>query len=64
MIPQNITHNHILKALDEIDELGYPERRESTGFYLNKQFIEYSLLMIHTMFPMGEHKNFRIIASG
>lgn len=41
MIPQNITHNHILKALDEIDELGYHERRESTGFYLRYEKKKY-----------------------
>jgi MoxR-like ATPase len=34
MIPSNITREHILKAMDEIDSVGVPEDRQSTKFYL------------------------------
>jgi biotin operon repressor len=34
MIPQNITKEHILKAIQEIDKNGVPEERLSTKYYL------------------------------
>jgi hypothetical protein len=34
MIPENITHDNIIQALNEIDELGDPRDRESTEYYL------------------------------
>jgi len=32
MIPKNIERKHIIKALEEIDETGWPKRRASTKY--------------------------------
>ena len=34
MIPNNITREHIIKAIEEINEVGVPPNRESRGFHL------------------------------
>src|SRR5919108_6170637 len=34
MIPKDITREHILKAIDEIDKTGYNKNRESTEYHL------------------------------
>ncbi|MGE6548265.1 hypothetical protein ACQKFK_04370 [Bacillus mycoides] len=34
MIPENILRNHVLKAIQEVDDKGIPKNRKSTKFQL------------------------------
>jgi uncharacterized protein with ParB-like and HNH nuclease domain len=67
MIPQNITRDHIIEALYEIDKLGYSERREATGFYLRfneKKYPPKVVISISNKFANGQELSSSTFSGG
>jgi 5-methylcytosine-specific restriction protein A len=67
MIPQNITKDHILKALEKIDEEGFPESRESTKFeliYNSKSYPPKYVITIANTFANGQELDSTLFSGG
>ena len=60
MIPENITKDHILKAIDKIDQEGVPRGRNSTTynvFYNNKTYPPKLIISYANYFANGDELN-------
>jgi len=60
MIPENITREHILRALEEIDHNGIPESRKSTRYYLasgGKQYPPKYVISLANKYANGPELN-------
>lgn len=60
MIPDNITKDHIILAIKEIDDIGYPEVNEPTKYYLkyeNKNIHQNMLWLLQISMQMVSSYN-------
>ena len=67
MIPENITKDHILKAIDKIDQEGVPRGRNSTTynvFYNNKTYPPKLIISYANYFANGDELNPNMFSGG
>ena len=67
MIPKNITRDHVLKALEKIDNEGVDENRQSSKYYLmykNREYPPKYTVACANFYANGEFLNSELFSGG